>query len=115
MKRKNKIIFNLQLLASNDKIENEKNKTDIEKQLIDLQNQVIQLNDLKEKNKQLEELNQQLFTKNQEYFLKITNNISDEPQNKQDDEIVDFVGKEFFEQLSTKERKQLKIILEGED
>lgn len=104
------IKMNIQLLADNND-ENNKNET-LEEKVIKLQEQLSQMNDIIEENAQLKRLNDSLFNKNQEYFLKITGKQNDEPEV---NEYEEYVGKEFYEKLSNKEKKQLQIILEGED
>ena len=109
---KNKLLrMNIQLLASNYN-----NDKSLEEQILALQQQLEKMNEIIEKNTQLEDINKKLFTKNQEYFLKITNqnNSSDEEED-EINEYEEYVGKEFYSKLSTKEKNLLHTILEGED
>ncbi|MGL5718741.1 MAG: hypothetical protein ACRCXT_21105 [Paraclostridium sp.] len=107
------INMKLQLLASDG---NDDNNDTLEEKVIKLQEQLVQMNDIIEKNKQLEQLNNQLFTKNQEYYLKITNpNTSQTTTSDEINEYEEYVGTDFYKSLSTKEKKLLETILEGED
>ena len=100
----------LQLLASDDN----KDKS-LEEQILALQQQLENMNEIIEKNSQLEELNKELFNRNQQYFLKITNQNTSNKDEVEENEYEEYVGKEFYDKLSTKEKKLLHKILEGED
>ena len=105
----NKIRMNIQLLASDDN----DNET-LEQKVIKMQEQLVKMNEVIEENKMLKQNNELLFNKNQEYFLKITGQGQEEKQD-EINEYEEYVGKEFYNKLSNKEKKQLQIILEGED
>lgn len=109
--KNNLLKMNIQLLAGND--DNDNNDT-LEEKVIKMQEQLIKMNDIIEENKKLKNLNDTLFTKNQEMFFKITGK-SDDNEEEEVNEFEEFVGKEFYDKLSNKEKKQLQIILEGED
>ena len=100
----------LQLLASDDN----KDKS-LEEQILALQQQLENMNEIIEKNSQLEELNKELFNRNQQYFLKITNQNTSNKDEVEENEYEEYVGKEFYSKLSTKEKNLLHTILEGED
>lgn len=70
----------------------------------------IDLNNKTKREKELEEHNQKLF-------LKITTpqETKEEKKDKEEQEYIDFVGEDFYNSLSNKEKEKLKIILEGED
>lgn len=106
---KNKLSMNLQLLAS----EEGKEET-LEDKILKMQEKLLEFDKVIEENNKLKTQNEMLFNKNQEYFLKITGNVPQETDN-EDNEYMEYVGKEFYETLTNKEKKQLKIILEGED
>lgn len=110
--KNNLLKMNIQLLASNDN-DNDNDDT-LEEKVMKMQEQLIKMNDIIEENKKLKNLNDTLFTKNQELFLKITGE-NDEGEEDDINEFEEFVGKEFYDKLSNKEKKQLQIILEGED
>lgn len=78
-----------------------------------LQNNVLSLT---EQIKSLQEKNEKLSLHNQQLFLKVTkeNNI-DNIQETKDKEYIDYVGEEFYNSLTNKQKKQLIEILEGED
>lgn len=106
---KNRLSMNLQLLASD-----ENDDETLEEKLLKMQEKLLEYDKIIEENEKLKTQNEKLFNKNQEYFLKITGNDSQETTN-EETEYMEYVGKEFYETLSNKEKKQLKIILEGED
>jgi hypothetical protein len=85
----------------------------LEDKIIKMQEQLVKMNEVIEENNKLKTLNDTLFNKNQEYFLKITGEKKQEDN--QENEFEEFVGKEFYDKLSNKEKKQLQTILEGED
>ena len=70
----------------------------------------IDLNNKTKREKELEEHNQKLF-------LKITSpqETKEEKEDKEEQEYIDFVGEDFYNSLSNKEKEKLKVILEGED
>ena len=70
----------------------------------------IDLNNKTKREKELEEHNQKLF-------LKITTQqeTKEEKEDKEEQEYIDFVGEDFYNSLSNKEKEKLKVILEGED
>ena len=102
-----KLPMKIQLLASDN------DEKSIEELELEIQDLALKLNDITEKYGQLQELNTKLSERNQEYFLKITGNKED----KEEDINIyeEYVGKEFYDLLSTKEKNMLKTILEGED
>lgn len=67
----------------------------------------IDLNNKTKREKELEEHNQKLF-------LKITT-PQEEKEDKEEQEYIDFVGEDFYNSLSNKEKEKLKVILEGDD
>lgn len=103
--------MNLQLLASNE--DNDIDET-LEEKVMKMQQQLLQMNDIIEENKKLKNLNDSLFAKNQEYFFKITGGNNEE-QDEEEYEFEEYVGEEFYNSLSNKEKKMLHTILEGED
>ena len=110
LKNKNILSMKLQLLASDDNNDDET----LEDKILKMQEKLLEYDKIIEENEKLKTQNEKLFNKNQEYFLKITGNVSQET-NDEENEYMEYVGKEFYETLSNKEKKQLKIILEGED
>ncbi|MGL6104803.1 hypothetical protein, partial [Romboutsia sp.] len=99
----------LQLLASDETTD----ETTDEK-ILKLQQQIIKLNEVTTENEKLKDMNEKLFTKNQEYFLKITNDTTIN-ETHEINEYEEFLGKDFYDKLSNKEKKQIKTILEGDD
>lgn len=108
MNKSNILNMNLQLLASDEQQET------LEEKIIKMQEQLEKMNEVMEENTRLKTLNDTLFNKNQEYFLKITGNAQ-ENQEDEVNEYEEFVGKEFYQKLSNKEKRLLQTILEGED
>ena len=108
MNKSNILNMNLQLLASDEQQET------LEEKVIKMQEQLEKMNEVMEENTRLKTLNDKLFNKNQEYFLKITGNTQ-ENQEDEVNEYEEFVGKEFYQKLSNKEKRLLQTILEGED
>lgn len=104
-----RIRMNIQLLAGS-----EDDDQSLENRILKLQEQLEKMEEIIKENENLKKTNELLFDKNQEYFLKITgtNNNNDDDQ---DNEYEEFVGSDFYNKLSSKEKKQLQIILEGED
>lgn len=71
----------------------------------------IDLNNKTKREKELEEHNQKLF-------LKITTpqeTKEEKKEDKEEKEYIEFVGEDFYNSLSNKEKEKLKVILEGED
>lgn len=69
----------------------------------------IDLNNKTKREKELEEHNQKLF-------LKITTpQETKEKEDKEEQDYIAFVGEDFYNSLSNKEKEKLKVILEGED
>lgn len=108
MNKSNILNMNLQLLANDEQQET------LEEKIIKMQEQLEKMNEVMEENTRLKTLNDTLFNKNQEYFLKITGNTQ-ENQEDEVNEYEEFVGKEFYQKLSNKEKRLLQTILEGED
>lgn len=110
MENINILSMNLQLLAS----ENDEDNLSLEDKIIKMQEQLLKMDEIIEENKTLKANNEMLFNKNQEYFLKITGSV-EEKKEEEINEYEEFVGKDFYSKLSNKEKKQLQIILEGDD
>ena len=66
--------------------------------------------------KEKEEREKELELHNQKLFLKLTNKV-DKPQetNEEEQELINYVGKDIYNILSKKEIKQLETIVNGED
>lgn len=109
----NKYLFsmNLQLLAS----DNGENEETIEQKVIKMQEKLLLMDEIIKENNSLKANNEMLFNKNQEYFLKITGKNDKENNDKEINEYEEYVGKEFYDNLTNKEKKLLETILEGDD
>ena len=82
--------------------------------IVDTQEKYNQMEiDLQKKTKREKELEEH----NQKLFLKITSpqETKEEKEDKEEQEYIDFVGEDFYNSLSNKEKEKLKVILEGED
>lgn len=101
--------MNLQLLANDDN-----DDETLEQKVIKMQEKLLEMDKIIEENKSLKANNEMLFNKNQEYFLKITGNNEDN-KDEEVNEYEEYVGKEFYDKLSNKEKKLLETILEGDD